>query len=86
MSPEVAEKLASELGLKNSVTPHESLSDRELDVYRLLAEGNSISAIADKLSLNVTTKSTYRARILTKMNMQTNTELIRYALENNLWE
>ncbi len=63
---------------------HERLSDREFDVFKLLAAGKAVSDIAEQLSLSVTTVSTYRARILEKMHMKSNADLTRYALNNNL--
>ena len=63
---------------------HDFLSDREFDVFRMLAAGKAVGEIADSLSLSVTTVSTYRARILNKMNMKTNVNLTLYAIENNL--
>lgn len=61
--------------------PHESLSERELEVFRLLASGTSIADIATALSVNASTVSTYRSRILEKMNMKSNAELTMYANE-----
>ena len=85
ISPSIAEKIAEDLGQDSSdKAPHEFLSDREFEIFKLIASGKSISEIAEKLSLSATTVSTYRARILIKMNMKTNAELIRYALENKL--
>jgi two-component system invasion response regulator UvrY len=81
----IAEKIAEDLGQGSSdKAPHEFLSDREFEIFKLIASGKSISVIAEKLSLSSTTVSTYRARILIKMNMKTNAELTRYALENKL--
>jgi two-component system, NarL family, invasion response regulator UvrY len=81
----VAERLANKLDSPDSSAPaHEALSDREYNVFKLLAAGKSVSEIAEKLSLGVTTVSTYRARILEKMNLRTNAELTRYAIENQL--
>ncbi|MDB5222839.1 MAG: response regulator transcription factor [Chitinophagaceae bacterium] len=80
----VAEKLLEVFDTGSNKPPHELLSDREFDVFKLLAEGKTISEIADRLSLSPTTVSTYRFRILEKMNMKTNAELTRYSLENNL--
>ncbi|HEU4574822.1 MAG TPA: response regulator transcription factor [Chitinophagaceae bacterium] len=68
-----------------SLLPHETLSEREMEVFRLLVAGQSISEIAAQLSLSNTTISTYRVRILAKMNMKTNAELTLYAAENNLF-
>lgn len=79
----IAEKLASQLD-DGAQAAHEALSDREFDVLKLIASGKSVSEIAELLSLGVTTVSTYRARILEKMNMKTNADLTRYALENKL--
>jgi DNA-binding NarL/FixJ family response regulator len=83
ISPLLAERIAEDLGNNNSdKTPHEFLSDREFEVFKLIASGKAISEIAEKLSLSSTTVSTYRVRILIKMNLKTNAELIRYALQN----
>ena len=80
----VAEKLADSLGEDKAQQLHESLSDREFEVLKLLAGGKAVSDIASQLSLSATTVSTYRARIMEKMNMRTNAELTRYALEKKL--
>jgi two-component system invasion response regulator UvrY len=81
----LAEKLAFHLDQDDSDRPpHESLSDREFEVLKFLASGKVVSEIASQLCLSVTTISTYRARILTKMNLKTNYDLTRYAMENNL--
>ena len=84
ITPTLAETLAAQLEEENGKEPYKRLSDREFDVFRLLAGGKSVSEIADILSLSSTTISTYRARILTKMNFKTNADLIRYALETKL--
>lgn len=84
ITPSVAEKLAQALEGDSNQLPHEKLSDREFDVFKLLAGGKAVSDIADQLSLSVTTVSTYRARILEKMNLKSNADLTRYALNNNL--
>jgi two-component system, NarL family, invasion response regulator UvrY len=80
----LAEKLAFHLDQDGDRPPHESLSDREFEVMKFLASGKVVSEIASQLCLSVTTISTYRARILTKMNLKTNYDLTRYAMENNL--
>jgi two-component system, NarL family, invasion response regulator UvrY len=80
----LAEKLAFQLDQETDQLPHESLSDREFEVMKFLAAGKVVSDIAAQLCLSVTTISTYRARILTKMNFKTNYDLTRYAMENNL--
>ncbi len=84
ITPSIAEKLADAFNTNNGQSPHESLSDREFDVFKLLAAGKSVSEIAAQLSLSVTTVSTYRARIMEKMNMRSNAELTRYGLEKGL--
>ena len=84
ITPNIAEMLASDLALATDKAPHELLSDREFHVMKLLAEGKTISDIAEMLSLSPTTISTYRARIMEKMKMKANAELARYALENRL--
>jgi two-component system, NarL family, invasion response regulator UvrY len=65
-------------------TPHDSLSDREYQVLRMLGSGHTVSDIARDLSLSVKTVSTYRMRVLEKLGMRTNAELMRYAIENRL--
>jgi DNA-binding NarL/FixJ family response regulator len=84
VSPFLAEKLALEIGADSSKPPHETLSDREFQVLGLLAAGKSVKEIAAELSLSVKTVSTYRARLLEKMNLGSNAELIHYAIENHL--
>jgi DNA-binding NarL/FixJ family response regulator len=64
--------------------PHELLSDREYEVMRLLASGKTVSEIAESMCLGVTTISTYRARILNKLSLKNNAELMRYALQHGL--
>ena len=84
ISPAVAEKLAEDLNQDSTKALHETLSDREFHVLKLIASGKTVSEIAEILSLSVATVSTYRARILQKMNMKTNAELTHYAIENKL--
>ncbi len=71
---------------RNAAAPHDSLSDREYQVLRLLGSGQTVSDIARDLSLSVKTVSTYRMRVLEKLGMRTNAELMRYAIENGLLE
>ena len=80
----IAEKLASILDQDSQKNPHESLSDREFTVLKLLASGKSVSEIAESMFLSVTTVSTYRARIMAKMSMKSNADLTLYAIENKL--
>lgn len=84
VSPTLAEKLAFELDVDSDKPPHEKLSDREFQVFCLIASGTTVTEIAEKLSLSVKTVSTYRSRVLEKMNMQRNAELTRYAIEHEL--
>jgi DNA-binding NarL/FixJ family response regulator len=85
VSSSIAEKLVTELDQPNSAkSPHELLSDREFDVFMLLASGQSITEIADRLSISITTVSTNRSRILAKMNLKTNADITRYAIEHKL--
>ena len=80
----LAEKLANDLGNDADKEPHELLTDREFDVMKLIASGKPILEIAARLSLSPTTISTYRARILGKMNLKTNADLTKYALHSRL--
>jgi len=84
ITPSVAEKLATTLDQDSEKMPHEYLSDREFEVFKLLASGKAVSEIAEKIFLSVTTVSTYRARIMTKMNLKTNADLTLYAIEHKL--
>jgi len=84
ITPSIAEQLASSLDRDNEKPLHEILSDREFEVLKLLASGKAVSDIADQMSLSVTTVSTYRARIMAKMNLKTNADLTLYAIENKL--
>ncbi|MFT3678131.1 MAG: response regulator transcription factor [Chitinophagaceae bacterium] len=84
ITPSVAEKLADAVRDNTDQEPHELLSDREFDVFKLLAAGRSVSEIAAQLSLSTTTVSTYRTRIMSKMNIRSNADLTRYALEHKL--
>lgn len=80
----VAEKLAESIGENDEKPAHENLSDREMQVLQLIASGKTVSEIAEEISLSVNTISTYRARILEKINLHNNAELTRYAIDNNL--
>jgi len=84
ISDSLAEKLVFGL-LKDVEKPlHETLSDRERQVLRMVAAGKTLSEIAKELSLNVQTISTFRARLLRKMRMKSNAELTHYAINNSL--
>ena len=84
ISSSLAERMASYLDLDVQKAPHERLSDREFLVLRMIASGKTVSRIAQELFLSVKTISTYRARVLEKMDMQNNAELTHYALQKGL--
>jgi DNA-binding NarL/FixJ family response regulator len=84
ISPAIAEKLVFQLDSNFEEMPHEALSDREYQVLCMLASGKTVTEMADELALSVKTISTYRARILEKMDMKNNAELIHYAVQNRL--
>jgi DNA-binding NarL/FixJ family response regulator len=85
VSPALAESLAASLSATQRA-PQEKLSDREFQVLRLIASGKMVTEIARELSLSVKTISTYRARILEKMAMKNNAELMHYAIQHRLVE
>ncbi len=86
ISISLAEILASEIDQHTPQQPHERLSDREYQVMLMLAAGKTVTEVAQDLNLSVKTISTYRARILEKMNMKNNAQLTFYAVENHLIE
>jgi len=86
VSSTLAERLAFNLDQETEKAPHEMLSDREYEVLCMIASGKTVGEIADILYLSVKTVSTYRARILEKMNLRTNAELTHYAMKNHLVE
>jgi two-component system, NarL family, invasion response regulator UvrY len=84
VSTSLAEQLVSDVQAGTARPVHQSLSDREFQILRLIAGGKSISRIAEELRLSTSTVNTYRARILEKLNLHTNAELIHYAIKNGL--
>jgi DNA-binding NarL/FixJ family response regulator len=86
ISAEVAQQLALSAMPGAQALPHESLSDREFQVFRLIAEGRSVSDIAERLNLSVKTVSTHKANVLAKLRLESTGELIRYALAHRLVE
>ena len=84
VSESLAEKAVLDLVSETRKPLHESLSNREYQVMRMIASGRTIKEIGKELFLSARTISTYRTRVLEKMNMKTNSDLIRYALENKL--
>lgn len=84
VSPEMAEKLA--LGVQEQTdAPHASLSDRELEVYRRIVNGESLTEIAEALCVSSKTVSTYKMRLLEKLQLRSDAALVRYAIEANLF-
>ena len=86
ISPETAERLVLDASSATGALPHTSLSDREYEVFRKIVSGRSVTDIAAELSLSVKTISTHKARLLEKMGMTSQAELVRYAVENGLIE
>jgi DNA-binding NarL/FixJ family response regulator len=86
ITPSVADRLASYVESSSQRPLHEALSDREMQVLVLIGTGKQVLEIAEELNLSIKTVSTYRSRILLKMGMETNAQLIRYALQHGLVE
>jgi len=84
VSPEVAESLAMEVSPQHHSLPHTQFSDREFQIFRMIAAGRSITEIAESLKLSVKTVSTYKTRILEKLHLSNAAELIRYGLKHGL--
>jgi len=84
ITPSLAEKLAMALEVGSEKSMHDALSDREYQVMVLIASGKTVTEIANKLFLSVKTISTYRARVLEKMQMKNNAELTHYAIQHGL--
>ena len=82
----LAEKLVEELQSNNAALPHELLSEREYEIFLMIAGGKTVSAIAEELSLSVATVSTHRRRILEKMGLSTNADIVQYAYANKLMQ
>jgi DNA-binding NarL/FixJ family response regulator len=81
ITPEIAEKLL--FGVQGKA-PHEILSNREFEIFKLLASGKTITQIADALSVALTTVSTHRSRIMEKLGLSTNSDLTRYAITHHI--
>jgi DNA-binding NarL/FixJ family response regulator len=84
VSPETAQRLALDAGRDTAGLPHTLLSDREFQVFQLIASGAAVGEIARQLSLSAKTVSTHKTRIMEKMGLANQAELIRYALEHKL--
>lgn len=86
ISAKVAELLAQDLSPNSGKLPHQLLSDREFEIFGCLVGGDSLTEIAESLSISIKTISTHKSRILQKMGMNNQTELVRYALEHHLFD
>jgi len=86
VSPSLAEQLAMDLAGMREKAPHEGLSDREYRVLRALASGKGLTETAHELCLSISTVATYRSRILSKLNLKSTADLIRYAVTHQLVE
>jgi two-component system invasion response regulator UvrY len=84
--PQVLEQVVMGMHPDRDERPHERLSDREYQVLRMIGSGRTVSEIATTLGLSVKTVSTYRARVLEKMDMRTNAELTHYVVQHRLTE
>lgn len=84
VSPTLAERLASQLGPDFDGAPHESLSDREFEVLRLLGTGHTVKEVAADLGLSPKTVSTYRTRLMEKLHFGSTSDLVRYAAHHGL--
>lgn len=85
-SPAVLELIANELSLPDGKLPHETLSNREFQIFRLFASAKTVTEIAGILNLSGKTVSTYRARILDKMKLRNNAKMMQYAIEKQLMQ
>jgi DNA-binding NarL/FixJ family response regulator len=84
ISPRMAERLVDQLDEPTDKPPHDSLSDREHEVMRMIASGVPLTEIAERLHVSVKTVSSYRSRIMEKMQMKSNAEVTRYAMTHQL--
>ncbi len=84
ISLELAERLAFDIGAGHEKPLHETLSDREYQVMCMIASGKTISEVAEELTISVKTASTYRTRILEKMNLKTSAQITHYAIHQKL--
>ncbi|MCZ8253297.1 MAG: response regulator transcription factor [Hylemonella sp.] len=82
--PELAEKLVFDISLGSDQQPHQALSDRELEVFRLLVAGQGVNDIAEQLCISNKTVSTHKTRLMEKLNISSTAELVRYAMQHGL--
>ena len=86
VSAQVAELLAADVSRAQSATPHALLSDREFEVFSRIVRGQSLTAIADELSVSIKTVSTHKSHILDKLGLGNQVDLVRYAIDHGLFE
>ena len=86
ISAALADHLVNNLDKEPGKLPHETLSNREFEIFRLIAKGKSVGQIAEELILSVNTVTSYRSRMMEKMNFSSNAEIVRYAIEHSLIE
>lgn len=84
ITPEVAEALANAIVPSQSESPHKQLSNREFQIFRMLASGRSINQIAQDLSLSANTVSTHKSRLMTKLDIESNAGLVHYAIKHRI--
>lgn len=84
ISASLAQKLADHVSTRNEKPAHESLSDREYQIFLMIASGKTTKEISDGLNISKQSTATYRSRILQKMKMKNNSQLMRYAIRNQL--
>jgi len=84
ISMNLSEKIVEDINKKRNGSLHTLLSEREYEVFNMIAKGKSVSDISEELSLSIHTISTYRARIMEKMNLKNNADLTYYAIKHNL--
>lgn len=82
--PELAEKLVFDVSLSSDRLPHQTLSDRELEVFRLLVAGQGVNDIAEQLCISNKTVSTHKTRLMEKLNLSSTADLVRYAMQHGL--
>lgn len=86
ISPTVLNLLVNEISMPEDMLPHETLSDREFNIFRLLALGNGVNEIAEQLSISNKTVSTHKTHLMLKMNLHSLSDLVRYAVKHGLVE
>ena len=82
--PELAERLVFDVSLSSDRLPHQTLSERELEVFRLLVAGQGVNDIAEQLCISNKTVSTHKTRLMEKLNLGSTAEMVRYAMQHGL--